>query len=343
MFGFFRKKRPEAGAPRQDDTPALSSGIKAQRDREFAERLQQRLTAVRPGSGMKVEPKFKGPANGTAEPKPGERRLNDVRDRPVPPTPAATANGVKPGSSTAPIATTAPDAVTVAPERPGPSPPPATTRPGAPTVAPVGATDPKPAMPLRAEPQRPMAPLTRVMRAAQFAADRHRSQRRKGASREPYINHLLEVAALLSEATDGQDMDLVIAGLLHDLVEEHGMGADDIASQFGPGVAALVFEVTEDKSLPPADRRRLQIVHAARRSPRARMLTISDLVSNLRSLRQSPPPDWPIERQRDYLDWAHSIVGESRGVSPPLEAAFDDVHKALLGQFETGGNARPHG
>jgi (p)ppGpp synthase/HD superfamily hydrolase len=62
--------------------------------------------------------------------------------------------------------------------------------------------------------------ISLVTRAAYFAAQRHADQRRKGRRREPYINHLAEVAALLSEATGGEDAALVAACFLHDTVED---------------------------------------------------------------------------------------------------------------------------
>ena len=59
-----------------------------------------------------------------------------------------------------------------------------------------------------------------VLRAADAAARWHVHQRRKGSAQEPYINHLLEVASLVSEATHYKDPDLVIAALLHDAIED---------------------------------------------------------------------------------------------------------------------------
>ena len=64
-----------------------------------------------------------------------------------------------------------------------------------------------------------------VLRAADAAARWHVHQRRKGAAEEPYINHLLEVATLVAEATDGKDPDLVIAALLHDAIEDQEVRA----------------------------------------------------------------------------------------------------------------------
>ncbi|MBV8538030.1 MAG: HD domain-containing protein [Alphaproteobacteria bacterium] len=208
--------------------------------------------------------------------------------------------------------------------------------PAAARVQPAGPTPDEPAapdQPARALEALPALPL--VMRAAQFAADRHKAQRRRGAAREPYVNHLLEVAALLAAATDGRDPELVIAGLLHDLIEDQGAGADDITRQFGIGVAALVLEVTTDKSLSEDERSRAHILHAAHKSPRARMLRIADLTSNLRALRQSPPGDWSIERQRDYFRWAHEVVARSRGLSASLDAAFDEAYDRGLAPLDT--------
>ena len=59
-----------------------------------------------------------------------------------------------------------------------------------------------------------------VLRAADAATRWHVHQRRKGSAQEPYINHLLEVASLVSEATHGKEPDLVIAALLHDAIED---------------------------------------------------------------------------------------------------------------------------
>lgn len=168
-------------------------------------------------------------------------------------------------------------------------------------------------------------PLVRVVRAMDFAALKHEDQRRKGARREPYINHLAEVARLLAEATGGGDPDLVIAGLLHDAIEDTDATADEIANRFGADVAAVVAEVTDDKSLPKDMRKRLQIENAPRRSARAKRLIIADKISNLDSLALSPPADWSDDRRRAYVDWAEAVVDGCRGVDPVLDTAFDAV------------------
>lgn len=161
-----------------------------------------------------------------------------------------------------------------------------------------------------------------VTRAAHFAAQRHAGCRRKGAAREPYINHLAEVAALLAESSP-QDAALVAAGWLHDTIEDTATEREELADSFGEDVATLVAEVTDDKSLEKAVRKQLQVEHAPHKSPRARMLKIADKTSNIRSLMTSPPDDWERERLIDYVDWAEKVVAGCRGVNAGLDAVFD--------------------
>ena len=101
--------------------------------------------------------------------------------------------------------------------------------------------------------------LVLLARAADYAARQHIAQRRKGERAEPYVNHLTEVAALLAEATDGSDVVLLMGGLLHDTLEDTDATYEDLEQRFGPEVASLVAEVTDDKSLPKEERKRLQI------------------------------------------------------------------------------------
>jgi (p)ppGpp synthase/HD superfamily hydrolase len=105
-----------------------------------------------------------------------------------------------------------------------------------------------------------------VLRAADAAARWHVHQRRKGIAREPYINHLLEVASLVTEATGGSDPQLAIAALLHDAVEDQEMPIEIIVREFGKQVADIVMEVTDDKKLPKEERKRKQIEAAAKKA-----------------------------------------------------------------------------
>lgn len=167
-----------------------------------------------------------------------------------------------------------------------------------------------------------MNDLVLISCAADFAARRHAGQRRKGASREPYLNHLAEVAKLLATATAGADAALVAAGWLHDTIEDTDVTRDQLAELFGADVAALVVEVTDDKTLPKAERKRLQIAHAPHLTARARTIKLADKISNLRSLLVSPPDDWERERLIDYLDWAEQVAAGCQGVNDQLERLF---------------------
>src|SRR5258708_10681045 len=175
--------------------------------------------------------------------------------------------------------------------------------------------------------------LVRLARAADYAARQHIAERRKGERAEPYVNHLAEVAALLAEATDGGDVVLLMGGLLHDTLEDTDATYEDLVQRFGPDVAALVAEVTDDKSLPKEERKRLQIEKTAGKSQRAKLLKLADKTSNLRSLVASPPKGWSPARLRDYVVWAHDVVRSCRGLNPELEAAFDAAHEHASRHF----------
>ncbi len=169
--------------------------------------------------------------------------------------------------------------------------------------------------------------VSKIARALHFAATKHSNQRRKGGDAEPYINHLAEVAETLAVHTDGQDPDLVVAGLLHDTLEDTVTTYDELVDGFGRDVADLVVEVTDDKSLPKAERKRLQVENAPHKSDRAKVLKIADKISNLKSILNSPPRDWPPERKREYFDWAKRVVERCGGVNPALDRLFAEVYE----------------
>jgi guanosine-3',5'-bis(diphosphate) 3'-pyrophosphohydrolase len=137
-----------------------------------------------------------------------------------------------------------------------------------------------------------MGDILLLSRAWNFAAQRHTTQKRKGKAQEPYVNHLAEVAELVATAMEGQDTNLVAAAVLHDTVEDTGTLPAELTSVFNADIASLVVEVTDDKSLDKAVRKRLQVEHAATKSKRAKFIKLADKTSNLRSLVKSPPDNW---------------------------------------------------
>ena len=172
--------------------------------------------------------------------------------------------------------------------------------------------------------------IVAVARALDFAARKHADQRRKGEAKEPYVNHLAEVAWLVAQATEGSDTVAVLAALLHDAIEDTPTTREELEREFGPEVAEIVAEVTDDKSLPKAERKRLQVESAPSKSARAKLVKIADKTSNLRSIAKSPPMGWDLKRQREYFEWAARVVAGCRGVNATLERWFDEAHAAGL-------------
>jgi len=171
--------------------------------------------------------------------------------------------------------------------------------------------------------------IVRLAHAYNFAAQKHVNHRRKGEAAEPYVNHLAEVAELVAEATNG-DLDIVTAAVLHDTVEDTGATFDELRAEFGPRVADLVAEVTDDKSLPKQTRKALQVEHAPHASRGAQVIKLADKISNLRAMALSPPAGWPPERRAEYVAWAQQVVEGCRDASPQLAALFDEAVAALL-------------
>jgi len=168
-----------------------------------------------------------------------------------------------------------------------------------------------------------LPPLRLVSEAAELAARRHNGMARKGRGNEPYINHLAEVANLLSAATEGADAELVAAGWLHDTIEDTETTREELARKFSERVAALVAECTDDMSQPKAERRRLQVVNASHKSPGARLIKIADKISNI-GARILPDPS--AEERADLLDytnWAEQVVAGCRGGNAWLDDTFD--------------------
>ena len=170
-----------------------------------------------------------------------------------------------------------------------------------------------------------LSPVRLVSKAAEFAAQRHNGKARKARPDEPYINHLAEVASILAEVTDGTDAELVAAGWLHDTVEDELATRVELAAEFGDRVAALVDEVTDDMSLPQAQRRQKQVEDAPHKSPGAKLIKIADKISNIRARIFFEPDAGQSEELADYLAWAEQVVKGCRGVNARLDAMFDDA------------------
>ena len=168
-----------------------------------------------------------------------------------------------------------------------------------------------------------------LIRAAAFAAHKHRDQRRKDAAASPYINHPLALADVLANEGGVEDVDVLCAALLHDTIEDTETTADELQREFGTKIAGIVGEVTDDKALPKAERKRLQVEHAGHASREAQLVKLADKICNLRDILASPPADWSVQRKREYYDWAAQVVDRIRGAHPELESVFDAAYACV--------------
>ena len=166
-----------------------------------------------------------------------------------------------------------------------------------------------------------------ILKAIRFSAEKHSEQRRKDSKASPYINHPIQVAETLWSVGDVRDVNLLMAAVLHDTIEDTDTTAEEIRNLFGEDVLSLVLEVTDDKSLPKQTRKQLQVEHAPHKSPRAKLLKLSDKINNVHDIVGSPPSDWTMERKREYLLWTEKVVAGLRSSNLKMESRFDEVLK----------------
>lgn len=170
--------------------------------------------------------------------------------------------------------------------------------------------------------------FSQFLNAVHFSAYKHRNQRRKGVDGSPYINHPIAVAELLWRVGQVRDMNLLVAAILHDTIEDTETGAEELEALFGGEVLALVQECTDDKSLPKLERKRLQILHAPHKSSGAKQIKMADKISNVEDITHNPPGDWSRERRLEYLDWAEQVVAGLRDANAGLAGHFDETLKS---------------
>jgi len=167
--------------------------------------------------------------------------------------------------------------------------------------------------------------MNQLIAALAFAAHKHRDQRRKDVLASPYINHPIALANVLANEAFVDDEIVLIAAILHDTIEDTDTSEEELIHEFGPEIAAIVLEVTDDKSLPKAERKRLQVVHAGVISHSAKLVKLADKICNLRDISRSAPEGWSLERQQAYFDWARAVIDGMRGTHPTLERLFDEA------------------
>ena len=164
-----------------------------------------------------------------------------------------------------------------------------------------------------------------LLRAIDFAARKHRLQRRKDPEASPYINHPIAVAMLVTEVGKVTDSATILAAVLHDTVEDTETTFEELEANFGRPVRDIVAELTDDKRLPKSVRKQLQIDHASSASLAAKTVKFADKICNVIDISETPPSDWDLTRRQEYLAWSEAVVAGCRGVNAGLEERFDEV------------------
>lgn len=174
--------------------------------------------------------------------------------------------------------------------------------------------------------EHPKSPdISLLLKAFKFAAFKHRDQRRKDQRASPYINHPIAVAEALWEIGGIRDGATLVAGILHDIIEDTDTSPEELASEFGEEICGIVKELTDDKYLPKHVRKRLQLENAGNLSTRARPVRMADKISNLDDIIHSPPAGWSLERREEYVIWARQVIDRLRGSNRALEDYFDGL------------------
>ena len=170
-----------------------------------------------------------------------------------------------------------------------------------------------------------------LIRALVFAAHKHRLQRRKGGDgKTPYINHPIEIIAVLSDIASVDDAAVLAAAALHDTIEDTATTREELEHQFGTTVAGFVMELTDDKTLPNEQRKQDQIDHASHTSAGAALVKIADKICNVRDIMVRPPAGWGEQRQHAYFVWAKLVVDGLPPTHPALVHAFDAAYQQAM-------------
>jgi guanosine-3',5'-bis(diphosphate) 3'-pyrophosphohydrolase len=165
-----------------------------------------------------------------------------------------------------------------------------------------------------------------VIRAVEFAARKHRMQRRKDTDASPYINHPIALMHVLCIDGSINEPIILAAAALHDTIEDTETTEEELRATFGEEIAQIVIEMTDDKSLPKGERKRLQIEHAHQATREGAMVKLADKICNLRDVAANSPTGWSAERRAEYFDWAKAVVDGLPRVSDKLLAIFNEAY-----------------
>jgi GTP pyrophosphokinase len=162
--------------------------------------------------------------------------------------------------------------------------------------------------------------MAEIARAVDFATAHHGDQQRPTGV--PYLEHLLEAVQILVEGAGVTASDVIVATVLHDVVEDTPCTLADVAAEFGPRVAGLVGWVTIPEPGPGEDRQAVRQAHLARLrdAPRdARLVKLADRISNVQTLRNLRRP-----KQGPYYEQTVAYIVPLAAEEPWFAAWYAD-------------------
>ena len=159
--------------------------------------------------------------------------------------------------------------------------------------------------------------MKEVINALYFASNAHAGQFRKGPKHEEYIHHLIEVVHILINV-DVNDTNTLRIAALHDVLEDTDVSENKLRLEFGDYVTDGVKLLSDDKSLPLAERRAYQIKHVAKLPDNLKLIKIADHCSNIISI----PAEWDKEKLSAYLNWSHKVVSKCKCINEHLDNEY---------------------
>lgn len=143
-----------------------------------------------------------------------------------------------------------------------------------------------------------------VLYALNVAAIAHKNQKRKGLDKEPYVNHLIEVAFLITDVAKVESIEVIQSAILHDILEDTHVTQEALSNQFDSKVVSIVSALSDDKSLSLIARRQHQIEHLKNAPREVKLIKLADICSNIVSI----PENWDSVRIKSYIDWIDQVA-----------------------------------
>lgn len=171
--------------------------------------------------------------------------------------------------------------------------------------------------------------MVKVVRAAYFAGEKHSKQRRGDLEETPYINHPLELASILVDEGQIDNVDVICAALLHDTIEDTDTSIEELISQFGPKIGGIVAEVSNNMNLDSASRKVQELACISNLSIEAKLVKLADKIANIRDVSTMPPVGWTLDKKESYFDFSLEIAKSAKDASPRLFEVFVNDYQHL--------------